>query len=65
MLEINAYTVLAGKPKGGNRRLGRLHIKMDLKQVSCESVDGAPMVQCRALVNNEMMFNLHERRGVS
>jgi len=51
MLEIrNAYTVLFGKPKEGNRRLGRLHIKMDLKQVSCESVDWAPMALCHVLV---------------
>jgi hypothetical protein len=34
MLQIrNAYTVLFGKPKEGNRRLRTLHIKMNLKQV--------------------------------
>jgi hypothetical protein len=66
MLEIrNAYTVLVGKLKEGNRRNGRLHIKMYLKKVSCESVDRVPMAQCHAIVKNELPLNFHERRGVS
>ena len=66
MLEIrNSYIFLFGKPKEGNRRLGRLHIKIDLKQVSCESVDWASTAQCHALVNNELLFNFHERCAVS
>jgi len=66
MLEIrNAYTVLFEKPKEGNRRLGRLHINVDVKQVSCEIVDRVPLPQCHVLVNNKLLFNFHEKWGVS
>ena len=32
----NAYTVLVGKPKEGNIRLDRLHIKMDINLLATE-----------------------------
>jgi hypothetical protein len=70
----NAYRILVGKPEGmrlleRTRRRWEDSIKMDIKEIGCESVDWIQCAQDRfewwAVVNTTMKLRASQRRRIS